>query len=54
MSLSALRGVMLPPETVKQVDFIENLSLDCHKAAYFVQEQVIGDTLDSVVIPEGA
>ena len=44
----------MPPETVTLVDFIANLSLDCNKAAYFVQEQVIGDPLDGVVIPEGA
>ena len=54
MSLSVLKGVTLPPETVTLVDFIANLSLDCNKAAYFVQEQEIGDSLDSVVIPEGA
>ena len=53
LSLAAFRGVTLPPRTVTPVDFIANLSVDRHRAAYSLNEQVIGDPLDGVVVPEG-
>ena len=43
----------MPPGTVMPVVFISNLSMDRHKASYFLEEQVVGDPLDGVVVPEG-
>ena len=53
LSLAALRGVSLPYESVTPIDFLANLSIDRHRAAYAVKEQTIGDPLECIVIPEG-
>ncbi len=50
LSLAALRGVSLPPESVTPVDLIANLSIDQHRAAYTVKEQNIGNPLEGIVI----
>ncbi|MCP4118966.1 MAG: hypothetical protein GY737_26925, partial [Desulfobacteraceae bacterium] len=52
-SLSNGRGVTLPPDTVTPVFFTINVSMDRHKASYFVEETVVGNMLQGLVIPEG-
>ncbi|MCP4993462.1 MAG: DDE-type integrase/transposase/recombinase [Gammaproteobacteria bacterium] len=53
LSLSNDQGVLLPPGTVTPVVFNANISMDRHKASYFIEETIIGDTLQEVVVPEG-
>ena len=53
MSLTTSRGVTLPPNSVTPVNFISKLSIDRHKGAYDVAEQVLGDPLEGIVVPEG-
>ena len=53
LSLTTSRGVTLPPDSVTPVVFLSNLSIDRHKASYEISEQILGDPLEGIVVPEG-
>ncbi|MCP3661529.1 MAG: hypothetical protein GY696_03370 [Gammaproteobacteria bacterium] len=53
LSLTTSRGVTLPPDSVTPVMFLANLSIDRHKASYKISEQILGDPLEGIVVPEG-
>ena len=43
----------LPPDSVTPVIFLSNLSIDQHRASYDIREQILGDSLEGIVVPEG-
>ncbi|MCP3663071.1 MAG: hypothetical protein GY696_11340 [Gammaproteobacteria bacterium] len=53
LSLATSRGVTLPPDSVTPVIFLSNLSIDRHRASYDISEQILGNPLEGIVVPEG-
>ncbi|MCP3664153.1 MAG: hypothetical protein GY696_16955 [Gammaproteobacteria bacterium] len=53
LSLATSRGVTLPPDSVTPVVFLSNRSIDRHRASYYISEQILGDPLEGIVVPEG-